>query len=233
MAKRSVSVQLSQSDMREVVSVWAEQAREQADLFAEPAPAAHEKWVAPLLGESVLGIDPSLTGFAVCQHVPGRDLYEGRWTSKPAKGVRERCARYEQLIRGTIQLVIAHQPGLILIEGYAYSHGAQHGHHDIVELGGALRLELCKRTTCPIVEVAATTLKKFTTGDGKAPKPFMVSELASKHGRRFTSEDQADAFALKELGLALTGQVPPPSTKAERTYLAGLRKGYGLPEVAT
>jgi Holliday junction resolvasome RuvABC endonuclease subunit len=203
------------------------------DLFADPAaPAAHEKWVAPLLGESVLGIDPSLTGFAVCQHIPGRELHEARWPSKPAKGVRERCDRYERLVRGTLQLVTALPPGLILIEGYAYAAGAQHGHHDVIELGGVLRFELSKRTTCPIIEVAPTTLKKFTTGDGKAPKPFMVSQLASKHQRRFTTDDQADAFALCQLGLALTGQLPPPSTKAERTYLAGLRKSFQLPEVA-
>lgn len=201
------------------------------DLFAEPEPAG--KWVAPLLGESVLGIDASLTGFAICHHVPGRELYEGRWPSKPAKGVRERCDRYERLIRGTVQAVVAHQPGLVLIEGYAYAAGAQHGHHDVIELGGVLRFELSRRTSCPIVEVAPTTLKKFTTGDGKAPKPFMVSELARKHSRRFTTDDQADAFALCQLGLALTGQLPPPSTKPERTYLAGLRKSFGMPEVQT
>jgi Holliday junction resolvasome RuvABC endonuclease subunit len=201
------------------------------DIAGTPTPSA--QWLAPLLGESVLGIDPSLTGFAICYSVPGRELYEGRWSSKPTKGVRERVARYEQLVRGTVQAVIANQPGLVLIEGYAYSHGAQHGHHDVIELGGVLRLELSKRTTCPIVEIAANTLKKVTCGDGKAPKAFMISELARKHARRFTSEDQADAFALCQLGLALTGQVPPPSTKAERTYLDALRKGYGLAEVAT
>lgn len=205
------------------------------DLFADPtAPAAHEKWVAPLLGESVLGIDPSLTGFAICHHVPGRELYEGRWASKPADGVRERVARYEQLIRGTLQSALAHKPGLVLIEGYAFEPpGKQRGHHDRAELGGVLRWKLCELLPqATFVEVAPATLKKFTTGDGKAPKPFMVSQLASKHGRRFTTDDQADAFALCQLGLALTGQVPPPSTKAERTYLAGLRKSYQLPEVA-
>jgi Holliday junction resolvasome RuvABC endonuclease subunit len=230
MAKRALNLNLSQSDMREVVSVWADQAHEQPDLFDEPA--AHEKWLAPLLGESVLGIDPSLTGFAICHHVPGRELYEGRWPSKPAKGVRERAERYERLIRGMIQAVVAYKPGLVLIEGYAYAAGAQHGHHDVIELGGVLRWELCKRTECPVIEVAPTTLKKFTTGDGKAPKPFMVSELARKHQRRFTTDDQADAFALCQLVLALTGQLPPPSTKAERTYLRALCRGYGLPEVA-
>lgn len=197
------------------------------NLFDEPPPT---KWVAPLLGECVLGIDPSLTGFAICMHVPGRALEEHRWPSKPAKGVRERVTRYHGLILGLMQLMPAQQPGLILIEGYAYSKGAQHGHHDVIELGGVLRSELCKRTRCPIIEVAPSTLKKFTTGDGKAPKPFMVSELARKHQRRFTSDDQADAFGLCQLGLALTDQLPPPSTKAARIYLGKLRQSFGLPE---
>jgi Holliday junction resolvasome RuvABC endonuclease subunit len=197
------------------------------DLFDEPPPA---KWVPPLLGECVLGIDPSLTGFASCLHAPGRELYEGWWPSKPADTVRERIARYEQLIRGTLEVSRAAKPSLVLIEGYAFEPpGKQRGHHDRAELGGVLRWRLCELLPhASIIEVAPSSLKKFTTGDGKAPKPFMVSELARKHQRRFTSDDQADAFALVQLGLALTGQLPPPSTKAERLYLDKLRQSYGL-----
>lgn len=202
---------------------------EALDIFTEPV---RREWLAPLLGEPVLGIDPSLTGFAICYSEPGKALKDSRWSSKPADGVRDRCARYEQLMRGVLQLVPALHPALVLIEAYAFSKGEQYGHHDIAEFGGVLRTELCKRTTCPIVEVAPNTLKKFTTGDGKASKPLMISELAKKHGRRFASDDAADAFALCQLGLALTGQIPEPSTKAERTYLAGLRKSFGLKEVA-
>jgi Holliday junction resolvasome RuvABC endonuclease subunit len=206
------------------------------DLFAggiagTPTPSA--PFVAPLLGESVLGIDASLTGFAICYSVPSKPLTEGRWPSKTARSVRERVERYEKLIRGTLQAALAIRPGLVLIEGYAYGAGAQHGHHDIVELGGVLRWELSKLTTCPIIEVAPATLKKFACGDGKAKKPLMVSTLASKHGRQFLTDDAADAFALCQLGLALTGQLPEPTTKAERTYLAGLRKSYGLTEVTS
>jgi len=217
------------------------QTTEALDLFAEPAPPAHEKWVAPLLGESVLGIDPSLTGFAICYSVPGRELIEARWSTDPAVTVPDRMERYDKLIRGTLDIVTAHKPSLVLIENYAFEPpgaGKHRGSTHRNELGGVLRWELWKRVeglgmNCPIVEVAISSLKKFTTGDGKASKPLMVSELAKKHQRRFTTDDQADAFALCQLGLALTGQLPPPSTKAERTYLAGLRKGYGLPEVAT
>lgn len=208
---------------------------------AEPElPAPSGKWIAPLLGESVLGIDPSLTGFAICHHVPGRELYEARWSTKPADTVPERMDRYERLIRGTLESALANKPGLVLIEGYVLAPpGRQRGHYDRAELGGILRYKLwerlegeIQRRECHIVEVAPSTLKKFTTGDGKAPKPFMVSELARKHARRFTTDDAADAFALCQLGLALAGQLPPPSTKAERTYLQALRKSYGLPEVA-
>jgi Holliday junction resolvasome RuvABC endonuclease subunit len=204
------------------------------DLFAEPdAPAP--KWVAPLLGESVLGIDPSLTGFATCMHVPGRPLIEGEWKSDPAKCVRDRMARCEQLVRGTLQAATAHHPSLVLIEAYSYgsAHRGEQGHHDRLELGGILRWKLCELLPkAAIVEVAPSSLKKFTTGDGKAGKPLIISSLASKFGRRFGTDNAADAFALCQLGLALTGQAPPPSTKAERAYLAALRKLLQLPEVA-
>jgi Holliday junction resolvasome RuvABC endonuclease subunit len=202
------------------------------ELFTEP----HEpvKWSPPLLGECVLGIDPSLLGFAICYSVPGKELVEGRWSSEPAQGVRDRIERYEQLIHATLQIVLAQAPALVLIEGYAMApqKKKQGRPWDRAELGGILRLELCRRTHCPICEVAPSTLKKFTTGDGKATKPFMVSELARKHDRRFTTDDAADAFALCQLGLALTGQTPPPSTKLERQYLDKLRNSYGLARAA-
>lgn len=202
------------------------------DIAGTPTPRA--PFVAPILGEPVLGIDTSLTGYALCYSVPGRPLVEGEWSTDSANSVRERMARIEKLIRGTLEVALAQHPGLILIEGYAFAPAKKkRGRaHDRAELGGVLRWELCKRVTCPIVEVAPATLKKFTTGGGKATKGEMVSKLAIDHQRVFRTDNQADAFALCRLGLALTGQVPEPSTKAERTYLAGLRKSYGLKEVA-
>lgn len=197
-------------------------------LFDEP-PA---KWLPPLLGECVLGIDPSLTGFAICYSVPGKQLVEGRWSSKPATTVRGRLARYDQLIRGTLDVVRAQRPGLILIEGYAFAPARDKSGHaaDRAELGGILRLQLCQLTGCPIVEPAPASLKKFVTGSGAGSKDIMVSTLAKVHQRTFSSDDAADAFALCQLGLALTGQLPPPSTKVERLYLDTLRLKYGLPD---
>ena len=197
------------------------------ELF-EPEPPT--KWVAPLLGECVLGIDPSLTGFAICYSVPGKQLVEGRWASKPASTVRGRMERYERLIRGVLDVVRAQQPGLVLIEGYAFAAAgrAQQGHHDRAELGGVLRWRLCELTRCAILEPAPATLKKFVTGSGVGSKDIMVSTLARDHQRTFSSDDEPDAFALCQLGLAHTDQLPPPSTKAARAYLAKLRQGYGL-----
>lgn len=198
------------------------------ELFAEPP----TKWVAPLLGECVLGIDPSLTGFAICYSVPGKQLVEGRWSSKPATTVRGRMERYERLIRGVLDVVREPdcKPGLILIEGYAFAAAgrAQQGHHDRAELGGVLRWKLCELAQCPIIEPAPASLKKFVTGSGVGSKDIMVSTLARDHQRTFNSDDAADAYALCQLGLALTDQLPPPSTKAARIYLDKLRAGYGL-----
>lgn len=246
MAKGTISMRLSQPDMRELVMAMRPSARdeaEQADMFAEPA-TPPGKWVAPLLGESVLGIDSSLKGFASCYSVPGRpDLIEGEWKSDPAVGVTARMARVEQLVRGVLQIVSAHKPSLVLIEGYSYnSTGGQA--FDRAELGGILRWELVRRGCNKIVEVAPATLKKFTTGDGHAKKPAMISAIARLQHRQIKTDNKADAAALCELGLALTGQKPPPlwetplgtapsNGKKERAYVVALRKGYGLPEVAT
>jgi Holliday junction resolvasome RuvABC endonuclease subunit len=196
-------------------------------LFDSPA----AKWVPPLLGECVLGIDPSLTGFAICYSVPGKRIETNRWASKPASTVRDRVARYERVIRGVIELVHAQQFDLILIEGYSYGSASrkQQGHHDRAELGGVLRWRLCELTQCPIIEPAPSSLKKFVTGNGVGSKDIMVSTLAVQHQRVFSNDDDADAFALCQLGLALTGQLPPPSTKVERLYLDKLRLSYGLP----
>jgi hypothetical protein len=199
------------------------------DLFDERPTT---QWVAPLLGEPVLGIDPSLTGFAACYSVPGKQLFEGRWSRPPASTVRGRMDRYERLIRGVLDLVREPdcKPGLILIEGYAHAAAGrgQRGHHDRAELGGVLRWRLCELVQCPIVEPAPASLKKFVTGSGVGSKDIMVSTLAVQHQRTFSSDDQADAFALCQLGLALTDQLPPPSTKAARAYLTQLRDKFGL-----
>jgi Holliday junction resolvasome RuvABC endonuclease subunit len=208
-------------------------------LFDDPAPA---KWVPPLLGECVLGIDPSMKGFAICYFVPGRaQLIEGEWKSEPAEGVRPRMARCDQLVRGTLQIALAQKPGLILIEGYAYNASQSGMSYDRAELGGILRWKLCEITQCPIIEVQPNSLKKFTTGDGGAKKPAMISALTTIQSRRIKTDNQADAAALCELGLALTGQKPPPlwetpegsppsNGKKERAYLAALRKNFGLKE---
>jgi Holliday junction resolvasome RuvABC endonuclease subunit len=197
------------------------------DLFDE-RPAT--QWVAPLLGECVLGIDPSLTGFAICYSVPGKRIETKRWPSKPASAVRDRVARYERVISGVIELVHAQQFDLILIEGYSYGSASrkQQGHHDRAELGGVLRWRLCELTQCPIIEPAPSSLKKFVTGNGVGSKDIMVSTLAVQHQRVFSNDDEADAFALCQLGLALTDQLPPPSTKAGRLYLDTLRTKFGL-----
>lgn len=202
-------------------------------------------WTAPLLGECVLGIDPSLTGFAICYSVPGKQLIEGEWSSDPDSTVRGRLARYERLIAGVLDVVRAQKPGLILIEGYTFAPSrAKAGHaHERCELGGLLRYKLCQLTQCPILEPAPASLKKFTTGYGKANKNQMIAAMAEVFHRRYRSDNAADARALCQLGLSLTEQAPPiawptpdgipaSNTKRERVYLASLRKLYGLPAAA-
>lgn len=57
------------------------------------------------------------------------------------------------------------------------------------------------------VVVPPTTLKRFVTGKGNAPKELMVSTMSRRVGRLLSSDDVADALGLLWLGQVLAGKV--------------------------
>jgi len=174
---------------------------------------------------AVLGIDPSLSGFAYALTTPALDEpMLDRLRSKPAMSVRGRMDRYDLLTRPVYQLVREFRPALTLIEGYAFAvAGTQRGQSDRAELGGILRWRLDRWTT--IVEVPPSTLKKFGTGKGNAKKAEVVSAVSRRYDRNFKTDDEADAWVLMELGRCLLGQTEP-ETKAQREALDKLRPLY-------
>lgn len=159
----------------------------------------------------VLGIDSSLAGFAYALARPGEPIIEARIKTSPAVGVRGRIDRYLELCRPVVQVASQFQPQLVLIEGYAFAFagGKQSGRaHDRAELGGILRYLLLPLVPT-ILEPAPATLKKYATGSGVADKAAVVSALARRYGRTFSSDDQADAFALAMMGLCIVGASAP------------------------
>jgi len=85
---------------------------------------------------------------------------------------------------------------VVVIEGYSYGSKGQ-AVYQIAELGGIIRFWLYTRRMLT-VEITPSTLKKFATGKGNAPKSAMVAAAV----RRFhlpeghDDDNEADAYLL-------------------------------------
>ena len=173
---------------------------------------------------AVLGCDPSLGGFAYALAINGEVTLERRIKSKPAESVRGRIDRYIGIVRQIVEDVRGCEIGTCMIEGYSFGSpkAGGRGAIDRAELGGILRLKLLPHCG-EIIEVPPTTLKKFACGRGNADKSEVVSALARRFDRHFTTDDQADAFGLVEMALCFSGWREPVN-KAQAEVIANMRK---------
>lgn len=153
-------------------------------------------------------IDPSLTGFCIAWMRPDSETVELKETSSKPQGtmVDARLRRYRGLIVPALNQIRERAPELVLIEGYAY--GAKGSVIQLAEFGGVLRHGLAS-VSSRLVEVPPTVVKKFATGKGNAKKPEVASALARRWGMTFRTDNEADAFALAQIGAVLLGHRKP------------------------
>lgn len=149
---------------------------------------------------SVMGMDPSLTGFGVAYR-RGEDKL--LWASKisPPTKMRgmERLLFIENAVTGFID---RYQPTLVAYEDYAYAGGRKRGSNTIFgigELGGVIKRLLYVRGIA-ILAVPPTSLKLFATGSGRVEKDEIGDYIYQTEGLRFSTSDQNDAAALLKLG---------------------------------
>lgn len=164
----------------------------------------------------VVGIDPSLTGSAVCAwpDVPRR------FTSKPADGLSARISRYVGLAESVAKSVPFES--LVMLEGYSFASPGNAGRW-LAEFGGILRKRLLELTPY-IVEVSPHLLKKFATGKGNSDKEALRAHVAKRWGVIHDSSDETDAFVLAQIGLCYSGQVEPEN-QAQREVIETLKTG--------
>lgn len=142
----------------------------------------------------VIGLDLSLTSTGVATPV-------GETAIKSKKKGEERLVEIREAV---LYLVVPFGNPYIIIEGYSF--GQQHSQaHSAGELGGQVRVALFERGI-PFVVVPPTVLKKFITGKGNAAKVEVSSTISARTGIVFSTDDEADAYALRELGLAHFGE---------------------------
>jgi hypothetical protein len=94
------------------------------------------------------------------------------------------------------------EPGHLFLEGYAM--GAKWGREAQGEWSGQVR-RIVYRAGWHIVLVPPTVLKKYVTGSGAADKDAMRMHVLKRWGYESSDNDDADAFALLQLGVEYLG----------------------------
>lgn len=154
---------------------------------------------------SVLGIDPSLTSLGYAYSSDDKSIV-GTVRPKRLQG----AARLKYILEEVREVVSASEPALIAYEGYAMGRFAGGGRlADLGELGGVLKL-LAYESNIPLLIVPPSCLKLFATGKGNADKDAVMVAMAKHRGRLFSSNDEADAYALYLMGLAYSDRRQRP-----------------------
>ena len=156
-----------------------------------------------LPASKVLGIDPSKTATGLCvlgssgvhyaEVIPQSPNYE---TSTTAGTLRE--GMYQARI--VVKLIEKHKPELVAIEGYAY--GNQKTLAVLVCIQTCIRIAIW-RMGLPYIEVAPTSLKKFTNYGKAQKKEDMKLASFKRWGFEHESNDVVDAHALAQVAWAM------------------------------
>ena len=158
----------------------------------------------------ILGLDLSLTntGWVIYDTKLGYMTDAGTIKSK-LRGVLRLAdidLRITNLIDNDLKMIA-------VIEGYAFSPN-QGRSFSIGELGGVIKRTLFAYDIDYYI-VAPTSLKKFATGKGNAPKSTIEKEVYKRWNVEFKTEHEVDAFVLAKIGEAIIGKVKK-LTKAQK-----------------
>jgi Holliday junction resolvasome RuvABC endonuclease subunit len=159
----------------------------------------------------ILALDLSLAATGFAQNYPSAITFG---TLKPPKkmiGMERLDWILEQIPHEDAEIVI--------MEDLAFA--AHDRNHERAGLATMVRHALWLRNI-PYVLVAPTSLKKATSGSGKAEKSQMTMVVFKRWGFEAKNDNESDAISLLMLGMYLTGE-KEPATKAEQEVLKTVR----------
>lgn len=167
-----------------------------------------------------IGIDPSLSGFAMAAINEEDELDVSRWASPSyGTGPRARVRRVTEMLAEVYETLRELTPGIILIEDYAYSKN-QPSTYERAELGGMLRYGIIDQwPDCQLCDVPIGTLKKYGCGKGNANKIEVVAGVIKRWKVEFSKDDEYDAYVLARLGQAVLG-ITEPANEPQRGAVA-------------
>lgn len=160
------------------------------------------------LSDPVMAASPVVIGLDLSMTATGYAGPDGTrvFTSTGHKDATlvQRSARLIMLRSSIAAAVEAQQPDLVLIEAPSLGQGRQGGTHDRSGLWW-LVVSFLLSLGVEVIEVPPATLKKYVTGKGNAQKPDIRMELFKRFDIDLRDDNEADAFALRALGLDVLG----------------------------
>ena len=160
----------------------------------------------------ILALDLSLTGTGLASY----DHEVTFSTLRPPKTAKDGMPRMHWILDEIKAAVSKLRPFVVVMEEMAFA--AHDRGHERAGLAFLVRYFLW---TCqiPYVLVAPTTLKKFTSGSGKAEKSMMILEVFKRWGYSAKNDNEADALSLLRIGMTLTGKYEPENN-AQKEVIA-------------
>lgn len=151
-----------------------------------------------------LGIDLSLTHTGLAVLSDGRLHSKKSIRSKPTgKRPINEIERIEHISVQIAEVIDQVKPDIAAIEGIAFMASKTTALAQLSALNYFVRRELMKRQI-PFVIVAPSSLKKFVTGKGNAQKDEVMLSIFKRWGVSITDDNEADAYALAHVALAIT-----------------------------
>jgi crossover junction endodeoxyribonuclease RuvC len=148
----------------------------------------------------VIGLDLSLTG-AGYAGPDGTKLF----TSTGHKGdtLNQRAVRIAGLRDEILEALDGWQADLVVIEqpSFASTGGSAHDRSGL----WWFVVDRLIAAGIPVVEVPPSTLKKYVAGNGQAKKNSICGHIVKRFDVLIEDDNEADAFALRALGLDLLG----------------------------
>lgn len=171
------------------------------------------------------GIDLSLLRPGICT---GSSIGDFRCSSvkmPDGKKFQHPTLRYKAI--SNLVMTFVKRESIVIMEDYAY--GASGKTFAIAENGGILKYRMICEYGIPhenIHLVSTHHLKMFATGKGNSTKDIILKEVFRRYGFDTSSNDEADAYILWRIGLALHGK-DPDVTKYQKDILKKIREYNG------
>jgi crossover junction endodeoxyribonuclease RuvC len=172
----------------------------------------------------IVGLDLSLVGSGVIVLDDGDIVVQKLIKSKPVgpKPIDE-LKRIRKIVE-EIEMIISEEiPTVAVIEGLAFMARNTTALIQLSSLNYMTRAMLADYHV-PFVIVAPTSLKKFITGSGASKKDVMLMEIYKQYDVTIMDDNEADAFALAQVGLALSGKHIKPLNQKQEEVIELLKK---------